>query len=188
MATALKPYRDVDEHDVINGLFAHECKADAVPVYAGTFVKAGTPNWYGSGNASIVQNLSLWGNSLSPRWAVPAKVVSTTDSGDAAIGMLLYDVRNTDENGELLIWKRQKAIENNWIISGEGAAIVTKGIFVYSGAEGTPSAGATAYLADNPVPTSVGNATDVSHGLCTKVGKFLSQNDGDGWCLFKLEL
>jgi hypothetical protein len=185
---AIKPYRDVSEHEVINGLFAYQCAADALPATAGTFVKAGSATWFGSGNAAIAQNLSLWGNSLSPRWAVPAKVVQTTDSGDAAIGMLLYDVRNTDENGEQLIWKRQKAIENNWTISGEGSAIVTRGIFVYSGSEGTPAAGSTAYLADNPVITSAGNDADEAAGLCTKVGKFLSSNDGDGWCLFKLEL
>jgi hypothetical protein len=98
--------------------------------------------------------------------------------------MLLYSVRETDENGEKLIYNPRKAIENNWVISGCGVNIVTKGVFLYSGVGGTVTVGANAYLNSNAEISVTGDSASTA----TKVGKFLGPKDSNGVVLFKLEL
>ena len=53
---------------------------------------------------------------------------------DVPLGMLLYDVREDDENGEKLIFNPRKAAENDYVISGQAVPILTRGIVLYSGA------------------------------------------------------
>lgn len=180
----LRPFRSYDEADVINGFFTYD---GPMPGKAGTFVKVSV-GWSGA-NQTIIANpgAATYNNALSPRWGLPAKVVPCNGSGDNAIGMLLYDVREVDENGEKLIWNRQKAEGNNWTISGEGCNIATKGLFMYSGVGGIAAAGNSAYLGANGAVNTSGSASNTS---VTKVGKFLSPGSlgSDNWVLFKLEL
>lgn len=180
----IKPFRQVDENDVINGFFTFD---GAVPAGPGTFVKV---NVGFSGDWPAVINnpgAATYGNSYSPRWGVPSKVVPSNGSGDNVIGMLLYEVRETDENGEKLTWNRKKAESNNWVISGEGCSIVTKGLFLYSGLQGIAAAGNIAYLGTAGQLNTSGSLDN--HNV-TKVGKFLgpSSTKSDNWVLFKLEL
>lgn len=187
MATNLKPFRQHSEYEVINGLFTWK---GTVPATAGTFVQVAS-GWVAENQTVTQASVGVaYSNTMSPRWILPGTVTACTDSGQAAIGMLLYDVRELDENGEKLIFHPRKAEENNWVISGEGLAIATRGLFIWSGLPLplTPavSGGATAYLGnDGGISVS---GTYANGGNVTKVGKFLGPVDSKGWVLFKLEL
>lgn len=177
----IKPFRTVDEHDCINGLFAY---SGTVPVEQGTFVKI-VSGFDASQFTSLVGTAGYdFAGTESVRWGLPAQVTACNGTGDAAIGMLLYSVKEVDENGEKLIYKPRKAIENNWTISGCGVNIVTKGVFLYSGVAGTVTVGANAYLGTDGGLNVSGSASSVA----TKVGKFLGPKDSNGVVLFKLEL
>lgn len=48
--------------------------------------------------------------------------------------MLLYSVKEEDENGEKLKFNPRKAAEMEVVLSGQAVPVVTKGVFLYSGA------------------------------------------------------
>lgn len=122
--TKLLPHRDYDEHDVVN-MFSY----DGGEVAAGLLVKITSADL----NADHVQHgvggfLNTLGNAYSPFNSVPHKV-QLADSGDEAIGILLRDVRETDENGETLRFYPEKKAELQCVTSGEANPVATKGIF-----------------------------------------------------------
>ena len=189
---SIKPFRQVDENDAINGFFGW---LDVTPTLAGTFVKINS-GWFADQYSSLLNNFADnipggAGAMDSERWGVPAKVVKCAATGDKAIGILTYDVRETDENGEKLISHPRKADENNWIISGRAVNIATKGLFIYSGVNGGNlpvvgvTVGANAFLGTDGGINTSGSTTNAD---VTKVGKFLGVPDANGWVLFKLEL
>lgn len=176
-----KPFRTVSDYDVLN-LFAY---SGSIPAVKGTFVKiqAGSSgsmvglsplSQYGSVGAS-------WPNTVSKNWENPSKVV-VASSGDAAVGMLFWDVRETDENGENLRFYPVKLAEMQAVLSGQTVPIVTKGIFDYSGVVGNPTPGSPAYTNDN------GTIGTVSYGSTSQVGKFLSVKNSAGFVRLKLDL
>jgi hypothetical protein len=146
----LKPFRDYDEHDVIN-LFAI---ADQSDVNKGTLVKVST-GWVRTdepfGIDDVVGSSSYVGKAVSDRYSVTAKV-DIAGSGDAALGMTLYDLKEDDENGEKLKFNPRKAAEMQVAISGQAMPVATRGLFVYSGATlagETPDANSGLYCAAN---------------------------------------
>lgn len=179
---ALKPYKQYSEENVLAGFFRF---SGTHPVAAGTFVKVNS-GWAAENHSSFLGDVGAgYNNEVSQRWGVPASVAACNASGDVTIGMLLQDVRETDENGEKLIYKRQKAIENGWIISGEGVNIVSKGYFLYSGVAGTPAPGAAAFLGTDGAINSSGSVANLA---VTRVGTFLSPKDSSNWVLLKLDV
>lgn len=179
---ALKPYRQYSEENVINGFFRYN---GTLPVQAGTFVKV-TSGWLADQHSSLLGDVgAAYSNEVSQRWGLPATVGACTASGDITVGVLLNDVREVDENGEKLIFKRQKAIENGWTISGEGVRVLSKGIVLYSGVNGNPTAGAAAFLGTDGGPNTSGTVANLN---VTRVGTFLSPKDGSGWVLLKLDV
>ena len=90
-----------------------------------------------------------------------AKVTDAVNTDeDNAIGMLLYDVKETDENGEKLIFNPRKAAELQVALSGQAVPVVSKGIFLYKGIDGTPTAGGNAYIGANGIlSATAGSAT-----------------------------
>lgn len=179
---AVKPFRQYSEENVLAGFFRF---SGTHPVTAGTFVKVNS-GWAGDLHSSFLGGVGAdYANEVSQRWGVPASVAACTTSGDVTIGMLLNDVREVDENGEKLIYKRQKAIENGWVISGEGVNIVSKGFFIYSGVAGTPSPGAAAFLGTDGAINSSGTIANLA---VTRVGTFLSPKDSSNWVLLKLDV
>ena len=120
-----------------------------MPVNKGTLVKITA-----GANPTHLDSLDLIGtpgaaysNTVSPRWGVIGKV-GPASTGDQVLGMLLYDGRETDENGEKLIFNPRKQAEMEVFISGQACPIVTKGVFLYSGdarLEGTVTAGVKVY-------------------------------------------
>ena len=184
----LAPFRDYDEHDVIN-LFAWD-SASAPTSFAGRIV-AGTVVKVKTGFSNTAE-LSMLGdvgasydNVVSQRYGVSAKVEYCNGGpSEVPLGITLYDVREADENGELLKFNPQKAAELQAAISGQAVPIVTKGIFLFATGAFTDAdslqAGSTLYASGN------GQLSSAAGGV--KVGKALGASDADGSVLVKLEL
>jgi hypothetical protein len=175
----LKPFRDYDEHDVIN-LFA----VNTDSANKGTVVTA-DGNGVNFKDASSLDNLSPFGNTLSAQFNVPW-TVSPAASGSAKgsiVGLLLKDVRKFDENGEQLIFNPRKAAEMDVIISGQAAPILTKGLVLVSGIVGTPNFGSGAAVSD----AGGGDLKVIAYASAT-VGKFLGPKNDEGYALLKIEL
>ena len=187
MATTcdLRPFRDYDEHNVIN-LFAY---SGSLPVKKGTIVKIvpaseGHEGWKATDELQLLGDVGAsYTNTVSERYGVAAKVTDAVNTDeDNAIGMLLYDVKETDENGEKLIFNPRKAAELQVALSGQAVPVVTKGIFLYKGIDGTPAAGGNAYIGANGIlSATAGSAT-------ARVGQFLGAKDADSNVLVKLEI
>ena len=187
MATTcdLRPFRDYDEHNVIN-LFAY---SGSLPVKKGTIVKI-VPSSEGHEGWKATDELQLLGdvgasytNTVSERYGVAAKVTDAVNTDeDNAIGMLLYDVKETDENGEKLIFNPRKAAELQVALSGQAVPVVSKGIFLYKGIAGTPAAGGNAYIGANGIRSATAGAATA------RVGQFLGAKDADNNVLVKLEI
>ena len=133
---------------MINGLFSY---SGALPVTAGTALTFVSSSGYRT-NETDLQTLAFtsmptYANTVTTRWGVIPQV-RNAGSGDAAIGILRYDVKEVDELGRRFEFYPQKWAENNWSASGQGIAIITKGFVLYSGANvaGTVSAGSIAYV------------------------------------------
>lgn len=124
--TKMLPFRQYDENDVIN-MFAY----DGSEVGAGSVVKITSADL----NSDAVQYgeggfLNAIGNATSMYASVPHKV-QLADSGDAAIGILLRDVREEDENGEKIRFYPEKKAELQCVASGEAVPVATKGFFSF---------------------------------------------------------
>ena len=104
MATKLGQFRDYDEHDVINLFTLNE---DAIGtdggVTNGHFVKISTASgWMNTDELQMIGAAGQdYNNTESQRYGVNAKVV-LADANDPVLGMMLYDCKETDENGEKL--------------------------------------------------------------------------------------
>lgn len=190
------PFRDYDEHDVIN-MFS----LDAATGEAGSLVKVSAANLNLDPveliNAGFTNQLGH-ATSLYPQ--VPLKVTKVTGTGQVALGIMLRDVREVDENGEKLIFYPQKRDELQCVVSGESVPIATKGLFMFNvnGLAG----GAVPALNSYAVPTTDGLLTGVASPTAAQkewaVGKWIatgsreSQQGDDAlagpFALLKLEL
>ena len=183
----LKPFRDYDEHDVVN-LFAFNDTAvhltSDVVVYAGSVVKVRT-GWKNTDESNTLGNAGAgYNNVVSQRYGVTAEVEYCNGGDEAPLGVTLYDVREYDENGEQLKFNPQKAAELQTSISGQAVPVATKGVFLFATgawAVGGVTAGASVYA------TGDGQLTTAA-AENAKVGKALGGPDADGSVLVKLEL
>jgi hypothetical protein len=185
----LKPLRDYDEHEVIN-FFAHA----SGNVNKGTFVTLSTANgntnvWQNATNAAaLLSGVALAGTPTRAtvlRHEVTWKV-DTATSGQQALGLTLYDVRETNDYGEKYIFRpRYERKERDVVVSGEAVPILCRGFVKINGFVGTPGPGSGAV-----VSTTSGGYVDVAGNVTgvENVGKFLTSADADGYALFKLEL
>tara|TARA_B100000676_G_scaffold104914_1_gene104687 strand:- start:8786 stop:9340 length:555 start_codon:yes stop_codon:yes gene_type:complete len=181
----IKPFRQYDEHDVIN-LFTYADGTTSVD--AGKLVKIST-GWTTeldpvdlSGNASG-SGLSLDGKALSTQWSVSAKVTAS-GATETPIGMTLVAMAETDENGEKLLYNPRKAAEMGVVIPGQAIPLATRGLFLYKSTDGTWSgvtAGTTLYAGAS------GEITTTSSGNVA-VGVALGADDANGYALIKLDL
>ena len=124
-------------------------------------------------------------NVVSQRYGVNAEVEYANGGDETPLGILLYDVREFDENGERLKFNPQKAAELNAAISGQAVPIATRGIFLFATgaftAAGSVGAGSSLYASGDGKLTSTAAEN-------TKVGKAIGDPDADGSVLVKLEL
>jgi len=180
MAHNLRPLRQYNENDVVN-LFAYS--GDSTLVLAGKAVKVVGSGFMAS-SSNPVEDLGSVGasytNVASSRYGAVAKVAPAT-SGSAVLGLTLMGIRETDENGEKLVFNPRKAAEMGVIISGQAVPVLTRGIVLYSGLVGT--AGDNVYVHS----TSAGDLSTSAAGG-TKVGKLLGTVDSNGFALLKIEL
>jgi hypothetical protein len=125
--TKLLPFRQYDDNDVIN-MFA----LNGTSVGAGAIVKVSSADL----NEDLVDLvtdssfLNVLGNAYSPLAVNPLRVTAA-NSGEAAIGITLRDVRDTDENGEKLRFYPQKKEELQCVLSGESVPVASKGVFTF---------------------------------------------------------
>ena len=177
----LRPFRQYSEHDVVN-LFALECRAgETLAVNKGTLVSIISGKGWEATDEMTLETIhadaSTYNNTLSPRFAVQAKChVHTGLATDTVIGLLLHDVRDKDENGELLVYNPRKAAEMQASVSGQVVPIAKKGIFLYDGYVGTAFAGQPVYLSANGKM----GTTPVVAGQSVQVGIALGAADSDG--------
>jgi hypothetical protein len=168
-------FRDYDEHDVVN-LFAY---SGTLPVNKGTIVKIVGNGWKNTDELDMLGSPgNAYDNTVAERYGVAAKVGDAA-SGEAGLGILLYDVKETDENGEKLIFNPKKAAEMGVAISGQAVPVATRGTFLYDGVVGTPVAGASAYWDGSEISAVTG---------ANVIGKFLGAKDADDNVLVKIDL
>lgn len=173
----LKPFRDYDEHEVIN-LFGY---SGSYPTNRGTFVKVAV----GWNNDLEIRTMGAFGgasypHTISDRYGVPAWVTACS-SGDASIGVTLYDAKEVDENGELLKYNQSKADALRAVISGQAMPVLKRGMILYSGVYGSPVGGTTLYTWNNGELSTTGASTHA-------VGKALGPKDSKGYVLINVDL
>lgn len=151
----LRPFRDYDEKDVIN-LYAYSGSmidtTYKILATKGTLVKIA-----GDGFRNDVEPIEMLGNYggfsvnnwVGQRYGVLPKV-TVAGTGDNPIGMLLFDVRELDENEMPLKYNPRKAAEMEAVLSGQAVPIVTRGVFLYSGVTSGTNGYGTAITAGNP--------------------------------------
>jgi hypothetical protein len=179
----LLPFRDYSEHEVIN---LYSCNTVATK---GSLVKLITPVGKNVLNLSDISVGNKFPNTINNNFDIIGQVEIVTAYNDvpSALGLLLYDVRETDENGERLIFNPRKMAEINAVLPIIHAVpILTRGIISINdidetarlgGAGGAPQLGAAAY---------VGNNGRIAVNGIIKIGKFLSTKDSNGYCLMKV--
>jgi hypothetical protein len=184
LITRLMPNRTIAEGDKIN-----EYSLNTASGEAGTFVKvvAGDlskdPVQYV--NSSYFVNEMGFATSQYPEVTRKVGVVNGALNGTGAIadaplilGMILNDVRNTDENGEKLHFYPQKKAELQCVVSGEAVPIATRGIvdlFVPRALAGgvVPNVNDLAVIADNGKVTGVAASALTALQAPGVVGKFI---------------
>jgi hypothetical protein len=175
MSQKLLQLRTYDERDVINVYALSGYVADTTTViYRGLVVKVAGNGWMADaqnpieflGGPSAFQP----SNVVSQRYGVGPKMVPT-NAGDVALGMTLYDIRETDENGELLKFRPRKAAEMEACISGQAVPVVRKGMFHISGLTtgngitGAITAGSQLYVGANGTLSSLASGAAVGIAL-----------------------
>lgn len=193
----LRPFRDYDEKDVIN-LFSVSgapvdstyqiiaTKGSLVKVVGNGFVNDQDPETMIGGFGQFQVN-----NYVAQRYGVPSQVALAGVS-DSPIGMLLFDVRELDENLEFLKYRPQKAAEMEAVLSGQAVPIVSRGLFLISGIQ----TGTTAIVPGNPVYVGSNGGFATSTAVTGKqVGIFLgaagvtgSYGDSTTTALIKLSI
>lgn len=179
----LKPFRQYNANDVVN-LYAHMSGS----VNRGTVVKLL------SGDATAHPNeLTSAADSNAPSRVTSLRPVvkwkiSTTSSGEIPFGILLYDVRETDSYGAKYIFEpRYATSEQQIVISGQAAPVLTRGIVEINGFDGSPGPGSGAI-----VGTGTAGRVLVSNSVAKfgsgRVGTFLTTSGADGYALLKIEL
>lgn len=126
--TRLLPVTEYSEHDIIN-----EFSYDKNSGEAGTLVKVAAGNLELDPVTYVDRNTANGGwagyNHATSRYPeVPLKVTAAgaTDTGNI-IGILFRDVRETDENGEKLLFYPEKREQLQCVLSGQAVPILTKG-------------------------------------------------------------
>ena len=193
MAHDLRPFRQYSEHDVVN-LYTYSGdsslvrKGLVVKIMGDGFAPDTTSNGYDI-NARLGDVGATYNNVVSQRYGATPKVGAAA-SGDRALGLTLMDIRETDENGEKLIFNPRKAAEMNVVVSGQAIPILTKGIVMYSGVTVTdPNATPHAVIAQtNGELVAISQAAyNAGIATITRVGRWLGKSV-NGVAALKIEL
>lgn len=184
----LLPFRQYDEHDVIN-VFAF---SGTLPATKGTLVTPVASGWRtDEANTQLLGRVgAAFANVVSERFGTIPRV-QNAGTGSNPIGMLLYDVREQDENGLLLKFSPRKAAEMQCALSGQTVPIATRGIFLVSGEfNGGAQAGDALFPSGAGLwTTSTTGQNNGSNEHCnSKVGKLLGAPNSKGHALVYLNI
>ncbi len=169
--------RIVDDHDTLP-FYAYS--GQTYPLLKGSIVKVissgmvmtnTTTERLGNVGASFPNTVSL-------RYGSTPKVSHTTSFADVPVGITLYDVRETDENGEKLVFNPRKQAEMQAILSGQAVPIATRGTFLCSGISGIATGGARCYAGPDGGIHNTGSVV---------IGKFLGAADTNNCVLVQLD-
>lgn len=162
MAKRLLPYRDYSEHDVVN-MFALE--VDGGDSLSG-WVEASSGKW-DSGVVVSVSAGALPGEVSELRSSTPDNLrdylgasfdgahigfngypangmtVAPASAGSRGLGITLRETLAFDENGEKLLYYKQKLDEAQAVLPGQTVPVLTRGLVLLSAGaiDGTPSIG-----------------------------------------------
>lgn len=177
---SIRPFRDIDEHNV----FALASWSGSLPALKGQLVQLSS-GWDSDQELQESGPVgATYGNTVSLRYGVAPKIGAVTSSGQKVLGMLLWDIKEYDENGEKLIFNRTKQHQMQCAISGQAVPVAKRGTFLVSGVQGTPAPLQPAYLHTD------GGLVAVPAGLtvtATRVGTFLGPKDSKGWVLVDID-
>lgn len=184
----LLPFRQYDEHDVVN-VFAF---SGTLPVNAGTLVKPVASGWRtDEGDTQLLGSVGAsFANTVSVRYGTIPRV-TPAGTGDNVIGMLLYQVAEQDENGQLLKFNPRKAAEMQVVLSGQTVPFATRGIFLVSGQfNGGAQAGDALFPSGNGLWTTstTGQNNGANEHCNSKVGKLLGAPNSKGCALVLLNI
>lgn len=178
----LKPFRDYDEHEVIN-LFA----AQEGDLSKGTFVSLVSfdPDNHSSYGPALPGTTP---HSHAFDYVVNARV-KAADSPNTVLGLTLYDVKTTLPylNTPANLADPVRLAEQQVVPSGRAVPILKRGLVEIAGFSGSPSAGAKGVIpASGGVPGQLVVApANTTTGV---VGTFLSSSGADGYALFQVQL
>lgn len=179
----LKGFRDYSEHDVLN-LFSYKGSLSAVNgwghIPAGTLVEIENGVVLNEGSVPVTEDLGFsYNNTVSSRYGVSA-TVKVNDSDGAPLGILLMDVRETDENGEKLVFNPRKAAEINAVVKGQPVPILTRGVAAIEVVDNITSLATAEEVAANPAlaGTQVARPSFAGYGVYTLAGGKLQTNAG----------
>lgn len=180
----LLPFRDYSEHEVLN---FYACNTNATK---GTLVAPVESPISGSGPLNLSSDNPGYDypNSITNNFDLIGYVTPVTSYTGVpnAIGILLKDVREFDENGNKLIFNSRKAAEMDVVVKNvQAVPILTRGIILINdfdttnrgGGGGLPGIGDAVY---------VGNSGRMATDGVLKIGKFLSTADQNGYALVKI--
>jgi hypothetical protein len=136
MAKRILPFRQYDEHDVVN-LYAlrdadvNENVTGSANGDAGVFVTVDVGNLdldpvaYADDSYLGKTDFPHVGRNQYP--SVSLKIKAAT-SGESCLGITLRETAKYDENGEKLLYYRQKAEEMMCVLPGEAVPVMTRGL------------------------------------------------------------
>jgi hypothetical protein len=138
MGKRLLPFRQYNEHDVIN-MFALEDASVNENITgfgsgdAGVFVKVSAGNLdldpvtYGSNSYLGKTDYPFVGSNAYP--SVSLKVAPAASGDLKPLGITLFETAKYDENGEKLLYYKQKAVDHQVLLPGQSVPVATRGVF-----------------------------------------------------------
>lgn len=152
MAKRILPYRDYSEHDVVNlfaldtaGLTLADCKEAGsgdwdsgvvVKVKAGT-LPGDVPSKLDSASGDKLRDYlgASFGSAHIGYNAYPSNgmTVEAADSGDAIVGITLRETLAFDENGEKMLYYKQKLDEAQGVLPGQTVPVLSRGLVLLDG-------------------------------------------------------
>ena len=161
-----------------------------LPATKGTLVKIQGDGWVSSDEIAMLGSVGAsYSNTVSERYGVVA-AVTTAGAADSPLGMMLFDVKETDENGEKLVFNPRKAAEMDIVLSGQAVPLVSRGVFLYSGTQLASDAAGTGFSAGQNLYAGANGEiiTGNPSSANTKVGRALGAKDSDGVVLIHLDI
>jgi hypothetical protein len=206
MAKRILPYRDYSEHDVVN-LFSLDTSAYTI---ANAKSDAAAGNAFDSGVVVSVSAGALPGEVSELRASTPDSLrdylgasfssahigfngypantgmtVAPAAAAGRGLGITLRETLAFDENGEKLLYYKQKLDESQAVLPGQTVPVLTRGLVLLSGdaIDGTPSEGDALEIAANGklgahsagvvVGTVLATGTDIVKGVAGSETKYL---------------